>query len=338
MSHAIIDEYDQQTGDGKYLANSLAILSESIQMSKPTVWNDVETEAPSEQCPEPGIYPGISFTEYCEWDAINHSRLCRIDKSPLHCKTQPDFEKSAAIRLGQLVHCGRLEPDSVEQRYAIMPEFELYSENTTSNGKPSTSTATTFVKQARLEFRQAAVKEQKTVVSTAEYTACQNALEAILLNRDVVAMVNTGRCELSIVWNDRHTGLRCKARLDCQRPNSLMDLKTSEDGRNSPLPESFEYAMWTYNYYTQAAFYQQGWETLTGERLPFWFAVVSTTTPMQCIAAPVGEMTLQLGRTKNAERMSKYLLCKQTDSWPGYESPEIFELPERYFPDEVKGR
>ena len=113
-----------------------------------------------------------------------------------------------------------------------------------------------------------------------------------------------------------------------------MDLKTSRDDHASPLPVSFEYSLWQYNYYTQAAFYQEGWRMLTGKRLPFWFAVVGTDRPMQCVAAPVGEMTLQLGRDKNMERLGRYLACKLTNHWPGYESPALFELPERYFPDE----
>lgn len=300
-----------------------------------SVWDDIKNEAPSDKCPEPGIYPGISFAEYCAWDAINHSKLCKIDKSPLHAITLSDLEKSPAIRLGQLVHCGKLEPGSVQQRYAVMPQFELDSANTTKDGKPSTSAGTEYVKAAKAAFMKAAIAERKTVVSQAEFDNYQAALKAINGNPEVVQMVNDGDCELSIVWHDKHTGLRCKARIDCKCVDRIMDLKTSRDDRDSPLPVSFEYSLWEYSYYSQAAFYQTGLETLTGERLPFWFAVVSTSPPMQCIAARVGEMTLQLGRDKNTQRMAKYAACKNANDFPGYESPELFELPEKYFPDEV---
>jgi hypothetical protein len=33
--------------------------------------------------------------------------------------------------------------------------------------------------------------------------------------------------------------------------------------------------------------------------------------------------------------MATVLRCKQDDNWPGYESPELFELPEKYLPEEV---
>jgi hypothetical protein len=216
-----------------------------------------------------------------------------------------------------------------------MPQFELDSSNTTKDGKPSTATTTEYVKAARQAFRSAAIAEKKTVVSEAEFQQYTDALEAISQSKEVCDMINSGQCELSIVWHDKHTGLRCKARIDCKTPDRIMDLKTSRDDGDYPLPLSFEYSLWTYNYYSQAAFYQAGWEALTGERLDFWFAVVSTTRPMQCIAAAVGETTLQVGRNKNTERLALYAACNTNDSWPGYESPVIFELPERYLPEEV---
>jgi len=303
-------------------------------MSKPSVF-EVEPEAASDQCPQPGIYPDISFTEYCEWDAINHSRLQRIDKSPLHCRELPSFEKSMAIRLGQLVHCGHLEPDAVDARYVVMPQFELSPDNTTDKGDPSTSTATKFVKIRRSAFTNEANRLGKTIVSQAEYDQYKACLNALLDNSRATEIINDAetKTEVSIVWHDKHTGLRCKARLDIAHPQLIGDLKTSRDDGPSPLPIGFEYSLWQYNYYTQAAFYQAGWESVTGERLPFWFVVVSTTPPIQSIAAPVGAMSLELGRNKNQERMSLYAECRRSGVWPGYSSPELFELPERYFPE-----
>jgi len=285
-------------------------------------------------CPSPGIYRGVSFTEYCEWAAVNHSKLQRIDKSPLHCHVIPSLEKSPAIRLGQLVHAGKLEPDSVDARYAVMPQFELSPDNTTGKGEPSTSTATSYVKGKRSIFEDVAKQLGKIIVSQSQYDQFQQCLTAMMLNKYVTDKVNTGQSEVSIVWIDPVTGLRCKARLDSVS-DVIMDLKTSRDDGDRPLPESFEWSMWSYNYYSQAAFYREGWYQVTGTMLPFVFAVVSTTAPIQCIAAPVGEITMCLGGDTNARRLKLYAACHASGVWPGYESPELFELPERYFPDEV---
>ena len=278
----------------------------------------------------PGIYTGVSFDDYCEWDAVNHSKLARIDKSPLHAKTVVDLSESKSIRFGHLVHSGRLEPDSVESRYAVMPAYELMAENTTGKGEPSTSTATTFVKDSRKSFYKAAAEMGKTVVTTEEYLQMKETLDVILRCPRSSGCFVGGDAELSIVWEDKETGVKCKARIDYKRPDRLTDLKTSRDDGKGPLPESFEWSLWTYSYYSQAAWYQAGWKALTGEKLPFWFVVVSNTHPIQCVAAPVGEVTLMAGRKKNQERLQAWADCLETGFWFGYQSPELFELPEKY--------
>ena len=282
------------------------------------------------ECPPVGIYPGIPFEGYCQWDAINHSKLSRIDKSPLHAKTPIDLSESRSIRFGQLVHSGRLEPESVVSRYAVMPDYHLMPENTTGKGEPSTSTATSFVKGRRAWFMEQIAGEGRTVVTAGEYDQMQDTLAAILQCKPAVECLRGGQPELSIVWQDKLTGLKCKARIDYKRHNRLTDLKTSRDDKSSPLPESFEWSLWTYSYYSQAAWYQDGWRQLTGEKLPFWFCVVTNSYPIQCIAAPVGDVSLSVGRDKNRLRMEKWKACEIMDSWPGYESPELFELPDKY--------
>lgn len=287
----------------------------------------------TELCPPPGIYPGVDFETYRNWQAVNHSKLIRIDKSPLHTQIMPDISEKKPIRLGQLVHSGKLEPGSVAKRYAVMPAYELMPQNVTGKGEQSTSTATTFVKNCRREFYEEAEAAGLTVITQEEYDTYLKILTAIDENKAVVHMVATGECELSIVWQDKSTGITCKARIDCKCQSKLMDLKTSRDDGDRPLPESFEWSLWTYGYYSQAAWYQEGWRALTGELLPFWFAVVGTSEPMQCIAAPVGVATLNLGRQKNRERLQGYAEHHATGVWPGYESPELFELPEKFFPE-----
>jgi len=286
-------------------------------------------------CPPDGIYSDVPFEDYCEWDAINHSKLCRIDKSPLNCQHAKDFGASPAIRLGSLVHTGQLEPEELDKRYCVMPSYHLHPENVTGAGKPSTSNATEYVKQCKLDFQSVAVALGKTVVSQSEFDSLHDAMSAISKCKPAVDLLNGATTELSIVWTDADTDLTCKARIDIHTPYAIGDLKTSRDDKDWPLPMSFEHSLWQYNYYTQAAYYRHGWEVLTGECLPFWFVVVGTTPPMQCVAAPVGEVTLAVGYNKNKERLAVYAKCKRDDCFPGYESPELFELPERYLPSEV---
>lgn len=275
----------------------------------------------------------MSFEEYKNWGAINHSKLQRIDKSPLHAITLVDLSESNAIKLGQLVHCGQLEFDSLVQRYRVMPDYHLMPENVTGKGVSSDSKATTFYKERSAWFYAECAKLNKTVVTVDEYAKLDACLLAILKSRECCDCLTEGNAELSIVWKDAKTGLLCKARIDYQRPDRLTDLKTSRDDKSGQLPESFEWSLWTYSYFSQAAWYQDGWKQLTGDLLPFWFAVVTNSLPFQAIAAPVGEMSLRVGRAKNVERLDKWLACEQAGKWPGYASPVMFELPDKYLSD-----
>lgn len=303
-------------------------------MSQPTAF-DVEPEPPSDNCREPGVHHGVPFSEYHEWDAINHSRLPLIDKSPLHCFVGRSYGETDAMRFGSLVHCGKLEPDSIAARYMVMPDYANHPDNVTSKGeKPLSLAATSWYKNKKAMFEEVARQLGKLVVTQPLYDNLQLSLAAMLTETRITDAVNRGRSEVSIVWHDRHTGIRCKARIDSVS-DILIDLKTHEDAsRPTPLPISFEWSMAQRNYYTQAAWYQSGWEAVTGQRLPFWFCVVSTTPPIQCVAAPVMERSLRKGRKVNARRMELYARCKRSGVWPGYESPEGFELPEKYFDDE----
>jgi hypothetical protein len=303
----------------------------------PSVWDDVTNERPGLLGKGLGIYENVPFEEYGLWPAINHTRLVRMDKSPLNYRIAPDREPSQAFALGSLVHTGRLEPDLLKERYVMMPDFANMPGNKDGKGNRSTSSATTWCKEKTAEFRKEAEASGREVITEAQWRQFDGAMAAMKTCPEFVRDINKSETELSIVWNDKRTGLLCKARIDgAMRGKKLIDLKTCDDSQSSgPLGNEFDWRLAKYNYASQAAWYQEGWFVLTGERLPFWFAVATVNRPHQCIYAPVGDMTVNWGQNKNIERMSKVMQCETEDNWPGYESPVIFELPERYLEDEV---
>jgi exodeoxyribonuclease VIII len=304
---------------------------------KPSVF-DVTPEQPSLLCPKPGIYEQISFEDYVAWEAINHTRLCRIDKSPLNYLVAPEREKSQAFALGSLVHTGRLEPELLRERYVMMPDFANSPDNFKMDGKKqvrSTSSSTTWYKEQVAAFHETAKQQGREVITEDQWKQFDGAMAAFKTRPELIRAINAGRRELSIVWNDRRTGLLCKARIDCACSTRLIDLKTTDDGQNKgPLGDAFEWSIANYSYHTQAAFYADGWEALTGEKLPFWFAVVTTQKPHQALFSRLGDVSMEIGRNKNIGRLSRVLACKEYDSWPGYENPELLEIPEQYIPEE----
>lgn len=293
-------------------------------MVKPTVW-DVEPEKTDDDCPKPGIYEGIPFEEYCGWNAINQSRLKRMDKSPQHY-LEPFDEKSKAFEFGHLIHTAMLEPMQLPIRYAVMPAYQLDEANVKKDGKRSRSTSTDYFKSKRDEFH--AANEGKVVVTNAEYKEADLTTRAIAANARAMEYLSTGRSELSIIWHDPSTGFRCKARIDRE---GMTDLKTTRDAE----PYSFEWSIHKYGYDKQAAWYTDGWKVLTGEDVPFRIIAVSKDKPIQCVAAPVSKAAIRIGRDANKILMARVAECRESGEWPGYENPHEWNLPEQVMPSEV---
>ena len=83
------------------------------------------------------------------------------------------------------------------------------------------------------------------------------------------AILTEGEAEVSYYWRDPGTGVTCRARVDWLVPGkALVDVKTV--GRvGGSEPAAFGRQCATLDYPLQAAHYIDGWEAVTGERLPF---------------------------------------------------------------------
>ena len=271
--------------------------------------------------PEPGVYTDVSFEDYCEWDAVNNSWLSLMVKSPAHFRARPPIASTKALSIGRLVHAGRLEPLSIHQRYAVLPLFHLDAENVTANGKPSQSTATTYYRDKLAEFE--TENAGKEIVTADEFDAMKSMVDALNWHQTAIDCLGPpAHYELSIVWDDPLTGLRCKARIDAKKPNRLADLKTTQDATK------FSKAIGNYGYHRQAAFYADGWEVLTGERLPFWIVAIEKTEPYGVRAAPMSWDAMDAGRTEYKRLLERVAECRAKDEWPCYDDPESWELPE----------
>lgn len=290
---------------------------------KPSVWEAAEPEAPSDDCPPVGIYEDVPFEDYCKWDAVNQSRLKQLGRSPEHYLMAKHGEPTKALEFGELCHVGVLETGRVLECYAVMPAYEDDAENLTAEGeKPKKPKSTGYYKDKKAAFEQRAAETGRKVLEESEFKMVFGMVKAIQRNFTAVSYLNGPR-EVSIVWNDLSTGIRCKARIDVAAADGLTDFKTCPD----PHPQEFERSLWKYGYHRQAAWYIDGWEALTGDLLPFRIVAVGKETPRQCCAAVVDDLSVNIGRAENKEAMALLLECRQTQNWPGYENPVCWSLP-----------
>jgi hypothetical protein len=273
--------------------------------------------------PEPGIYQGVPFVDYLAWDAVSNSRLNLAKRSLAHFRFAKFRPPTKALRLGQFIHCGILEPLAVAMRYVVRPEFEKDSRNVTKDGKPSTS-KTGWVEEQLKVFR--AANEGKELIDRQSYDKLLGVNRALYQHeRTREWLTERGETEVSLAWRDPETGLLCKARLDHRTQPRITDLKTTADALK------FSKSIAGFGYHRQAAHYTNGWEVLTGEILPFGLiAVEPAGEPFPVRTAPLNEDAMEVGRSEVRGLLRAIANAYERDEWPSYENPKSWVLPAYY--------
>jgi hypothetical protein len=272
---------------------------------------------------KPGIYDSLSFAEYLAIDAISNTSLGLIEKSPRHYRERVELESCKPLVLGSMVHCGRLEPLALAERYAVTPDYHLDDDNKTTTGEQSRSSTTKYVKDRVAEF--AAANRDKEIVPRDWFSEMVAIVTSLHGDPLASQLFNApGRVELTLVWNDDTTGLLCKARIDKEASSigKFCDLKTCAD------LEAFERSIARYGYHRQAAHYQDGWVTLTGELLDPWIVAVEKSKPYCVKAAPLHEEALERGYERRRDAMRLIAECHESGCWPGPPAPASWKVPE----------
>jgi hypothetical protein len=272
------------------------------------------------KCPEPGVYENVAAEDYFAWSAVSNSKLSLLKRSPRHY--QHGFsEATPAMQLGSLVHSGVLEPLAIAKRYVFMPDYAKHPGNTTASGDRSFSSATKFVKQMEEQFRQ--MHFDKEIVTEEQYNTMVGMSTALADNDKAKHLLRDGRAEVSMVWDDPETGLRCKARADWLKPGVMADLKTTMDAGQ------FERSIVKFGYHRQMAFYTRGLMANGIDADP-WIICVEKSAPFGCRCAPMDSEALRIGANEIDELLGLLVECQARDFWPGYQNPSVWSVPEWY--------
>lgn len=206
----------------------------------------------------PGVYSGMPFREYLALPYASNSQLTHLLRSPLHLKAyrEEPLPETKALKAGRAIHAAVLEPELFERDYVAGGQCAA----TTSKGGRCSRGATVVVRGGGLLCSQHANGEveddSRIVLSDADRAMC-------LRLRDVLAehptasrlLAAPGQVEVSVVWDDPATGVRCKGRWDKYIPGlaggTIVDLKSCTDAR----PHKFERSIVDYGYARQAMLY-----------------------------------------------------------------------------------
>lgn len=301
---------------------------------------------------EPGIYEGLSFEEYLQIDAINHSELKEFKRSsPLHYlyrKENGIIDDSDAKNDGRIYHLSVLEYEEFKEKYIptpndwkpyadILPEEEIKklqdNHSLMFDGRTKSNKLITIQFNSEVESRLKKNPDLE-VIDYSTYRKAEKIREAFYDNEACKKLTKNARFELTAVWIERETGLKCKGRIDIdgEMKGYFADLKKTK----STHPISFARDARRYGYGSQMAFYMDGLETLGHKEIKAVMIVaIEDYDPfyVQPFYMKRNSGWIVKGREWYRNAIEELHYCKSTNHWHGYydkmnDDFKLYELPE----------
>ena len=282
-----------------------------------------------------GVVYGMSFDDYLAVDAVSQTMLKLMAKSMWHYANRVEVLQTRPMLNGSLVHCARLEPEALSQRYVVLPENapKRPTDAQWNAKKPNDSS------RAAMEWWTAWGEEAagRTLVEADDFAITRLQLAALERDPQIVENMSEGRSEVSVFWIDPVTGVYCKARPDYVRMfddgDVLTDLKSTVD----ESPHGFGWAAKRMRYDLQQAHYVAGWQIATGRKVKtFCFAAVTSKRPVLAKPYLLPEEFAQQGEDERCELLATYANCRATNNWPDYGSGYIVADVRIYSSNEIE--
>jgi len=287
------------------------------------------------EAPKDGIYFDISASEYRAWPLVSQSalRVLCLGGTPAHYRASQAEEhtESLAMDAGTLGHTALLEPTNLETRRILPPEIKRRSG------------ADWLTLQAE--------HPEVTYMSPSEWTEWAPKRDKAIALADAVRRDPTAgklfgagiKSEVSIVWTDIDTGVRCKGRIDFYGKDGayIGDLKTYGFRQRSKTPLTQYQVLrqgWWRGMHIQAAMYADGLRTAdrAGKPVPFYFVFAELEKPHNVFVADgraafderggnwselePDEATAyyRIGRDAYKAALHTIEMCERSGEWPGF--------------------
>lgn len=266
--------------------------------------------------PQPGLYTNVPMAVYLALDLASGSRLKKRAISAKKCRhaiDNPHSDDTKDKAFGRLVHVAVLEPDIYDRDWVILPK-DLNRK--TNKGKEE---------YANLVLQAAE--------SGGETVSIQDSLAAVAMRESIMAdefaaelLTGMGGNEVTLIWDDEATGLRCKGRSDrmtsYQGITTHVDLKTTAKGG----PDGYPYEVRKWQYHVSAAFYLDGCAALEPGKRRFMHIAVEKKPPYdvgvyEFEAAVPGEenqISIDEGRRFYRTWLAEYKKSLDSGEWPSY--------------------
>jgi len=248
-----------------------------------------------------GIFPGMSWDEYAEVDALSGSALLHMRRSPLTFIWNRDNPQppTDAMKLGTVIHTAILEPPLLGK----IAVWGLTEEQKVRRGKVWDA------------FEEA--NKNLIILTKAEQAAVADAVDGAWdtpTAREYLAA--EGPCEVSMFWVDPYDGRYWKGRIDklitTKATATIVDLKKTR----CCSPRRFGAQAYALGYHLKAAIYVSGYQILTGVRPRFRWIALEEKRPNECAVYRATPDVLTLGGDEVTSLVKRLDACEKADVWP----------------------
>lgn len=242
--------------------------------------------------------------EYFNLPGINSHALIEMMRSPLHCWAKyvcqgahEHDEQSQAMRLGSLVHCLALDPETFNRDFIVADRIN----RRTKDGKAEWA---------------AVVESGLIPVTGDDYVKASRISNSVTRHPIAGPLLTGGEAEKTIVV-ERDGLLPLKGRIDYLHPFGVVELKTAHDASK----RAFSGAVGRYSYHLSASYYRMLAARHAGceeAEIRHAFVVVETKYPFAVAVYTTPEALLEDGRKLWKEQLARFDECMRDNHWPSY--------------------
>jgi hypothetical protein len=257
-----------------------------------------------------GLMADMPAEAYHAIEAMSYSGAKKMLQSPAHYllnRTRPKPSTDDQI-FGQAVHCGVLEPDAFESRFAALPKLDM---------------RTTAGKLAKAEL--AEKFPTHTLIGAGDFDRARRCIDSILGHPGARLLLEGAQTEVSLFWNDGRYGVPCKCRWDLFNHGGVGDVKTIDDAS----AETFAKRVASNRWHAQAAHYLSGGEHVRNETPRFFAHIAVEDEPPHGVACYYLDVESILAGAHLMNRaLERYAAALASGSWSAYpDTIEVLRLP-----------
>ena len=287
----------------------------------------ITTLADPTAAPPPGVYRDVPAAAYHAWPMPSSTVLGRLARSPLHCRHALDHPQPSTpdMEFGTAFHARLLEPDRFGERYAAAGPCVAVLKTGRRLGQPcgadgvGRGPAGGWLCGTHGGGTDRPAGDARAVLGTADAAALDAMAAAVAAHgwaSQTLAL--PGETELSVVFDEPASGVRCKVRPDRvvtdPRRACVVDVKTTRDA----APEAFARTIAQRGYHRQAALYLRGLAAHGIDVGGFTILAVDKDDPYAVAAYRLDDADLAAGGREVDRLLAAWAECDRTGSWPGY--------------------